>query len=231
VQELTDINDELEAFSYSISHDLRAPLRSMQGFADALLDDQFDRLDSTGKEYAQRVVNSAKYMDALLNDLLDYSRLSREELTREPVDLQKEIAELITQLDSDIKRKHARVELELASATVSAHPVTLRQVLANLVGNALKFVHPDRPPVVRIRSEPRGKSVRIWVEDNGIGIATEHCERIFRLFERLHTPQAYPGTGIGLALVRKGAERMGGGVGVESEPDRGSRFWVELPTT
>lgn len=229
VQELTDINSELEAFSYSISHDLRAPLRSMQGFADALLEEQFDRLDDDGKEYAKRVVNSAKYMDLLLNDLLDYSRLSRAELEREPIDLRKEVTELLEQLDNDLQRSKAQVELEVASAIVIAHPGTLRQVLTNLVGNAIKFVHPERSPVVRIRTEPRPNSVRIWIEDNGIGIAEEHCDRIFRLFERLHTSQAYPGTGIGLALVRKGAERMGGSVGVESEPERGSRFWIELP--
>ncbi len=231
VQELTDINSELEAFSYSISHDLRAPLRSMQGFADALLEEQGERLDDVGREYARRVVNSAKYMDALLNDLLDYSKLSRAELEREPVDLRKEMAELVDQLENDVRKKNAQIELELGSETVSAHPGTLRQILANLVCNALKFVHPERPPVVRIRSEPRNGAVRIWVEDNGIGIAPEHCDRIFRLFERLHTAQSYPGTGIGLALVRKGAERMSGCAGVDSELERGSRFWVELPAT
>ncbi|HTD68308.1 MAG TPA: ATP-binding protein, partial [Candidatus Limnocylindria bacterium] len=229
VQELTDINSELEAFSYSISHDLRAPLRSMQGFADALLEEQFDRLDDSGKEYARRIVNSAKYMDALLNDLLDYSRLSRAELERVPVDLQREMTELLVQLDSDIQDKRAEVKLDLTLTRVLAHPSTVRQILANLVGNALKFSHPERTPAVSIRTEPCQRAVRIWVEDNGIGIAQEHCDRIFGLFERLHSTQAYPGTGIGLALVRKGAERMGGHAGVESEPERGSRFWIELP--
>jgi len=229
VQELTDINSELEAFSYSISHDLRAPLRSMQGFADALLDEQGDQLDHTGKEYAQRIVSSAKYMDALLNDLLDYSRLSRAELERESVDLQTEVAELITQLSCDIQQRHAAVKAEVNGVKVSAHAGTLRQILSNLVCNALKFSHPERPPIVCVRSEKRERAVRIWVEDNGIGIAPEHCDRIFRLFERLHTSQAYPGTGIGLALVRKGAERMGGSAGVESVSEQGSRFWVELP--
>jgi PAS domain S-box-containing protein len=229
VQELTDINSELEAFSYSISHDLRAPLRSMQGFADALLEEYSERLDDIGREYARRVVNSAKYMDALLNDLLDYSRLSRAELELGPVNLRHEISELLEQLENEIKSKNARVELELASETVRAHPATLRQILCNLVGNGLKFTHPERPPIVRIRSEARGRNMRVWVEDNGIGIAGEHCDRIFRLFERLHTAQTYPGTGIGLALVRKGAERMGGSTGVESTLEQGSRFWVELP--
>jgi len=229
VHELTDINSELEAFSYSISHDLRAPLRSMQGFADALLEEQGERLDDTGREYARRVVNSAKYLDALLNDLLDYSKLSRAELERERVDLRKETSELIALLENDVKKRNAQIELEFASEMVSAHPATLRQIMANLVCNALKFVPPERPPVVRIRTERRDGVVRIWVEDNGIGIAPEHCDRIFGLFERLHTVQDYPGTGIGLALVRKGAERMSGCAGVESEPQRGSRFWVELP--
>jgi PAS domain S-box-containing protein len=229
VQELTDINSELEAFSYSISHDLRAPLRSMQGFADALMDEQSDRLDDTGKEYAQRIVSSAKYMDTLLNDLLDYSRLSRADLERESVDLHRELADLIGQLAGDIQQKKAGVKLDVNGVSVAAHAGTLRQVLANLVGNALKFAHPERAPLVCVRSEKKDQTVRIWVEDNGIGIAPEHCDRIFRLFERLHTSQAYPGTGIGLALVRKGAERMGGTAGVESELEKGSRFWVELP--
>jgi PAS domain S-box-containing protein len=229
VQELTDINNELEAFSYSISHDLRAPLRSMQGFADALLEEEAERLSGTGQEYARRVVNSAKYMDALLNDLLDYSRLSRAELDLTAVNLRHEVSELLTLLENEIKRKNAQVELELASEIVSAHPATLRQILSNLICNALKFIHSERPPILRIRSHSTDGNVRIWVEDNGIGIAAEHCDRIFRLFERLHTTEAYPGTGIGLALVRKGAERMGGSAGVESTPEQGSRFWVELP--
>lgn len=229
VNELTDINSELEAFSYSISHDLRAPLRSMQGFADALLDEHGEFLDKTGQEYAQRIVSSAKYMDALLNDLLDYSRLSRAELERQPVELQQELDELFSQLAGDIQARHAAIRVEMDGAVVSAHAGTLRQILANLIGNALKFSHPDRAPALSVRTEKKDGAVRIWVEDNGIGIAPEHCDRIFRLFERLHTSDSYPGTGIGLALVRKGAERMGGSAGVESVPDEGSRFWVELP--
>jgi signal transduction histidine kinase len=112
---------------------------------------------------------------------------------------------------------------------VIGHGPTLAQVLANLVANAIKFVPPERTPDVRIQAEPRDGRVRLWVEDNGIGIALEHHERIFRVFERLHRAAEYPGTGIGLAIVRKAMERMGGGSGLESEPGRGSRFWIELP--
>ena len=113
--------------------------------------------------------------------------------------------------------------------TVIGHGPTFAQVLANLVANAVKFVPPERTPEVRILAEPRDGQVRLWVEDNGIGIAPEHHERIFRVFERLHRAIEYPGTGIGLAIVRKAMERMGGRSGVVSEPGRGSRFWIELP--
>jgi signal transduction histidine kinase len=201
----------------------------MQGFADALLDENYENLDSHGQEYARRIVNSAKYMDTLLNDLLDYSRLSRADLDREPIDLRTQITELLAQIEKDVQEKGAEIELDLEVGSIKAHPATLRQILSNLVCNAMKFVHPDRAPRIIIRSKRRFDAVRLWVEDNGIGIAEEHRERIFGLFERLHSPQTYPGTGIGLAIVRKGAERMGGNAGVESVENEGSRFWVELP--
>jgi signal transduction histidine kinase len=111
---------------------------------------------------------------------------------------------------------------------VLGHPATLSQVLTNLLGNALKFVPADRTPALRVRAENDNGRIRVWVEDNGMGIAAEHQERIFRVFERLHSGDDYPGTGIGLAIVRKAVERMGGAVGVESTPGQGSRFWVEL---
>ena len=112
---------------------------------------------------------------------------------------------------------------------VQANPTVLRQIVTNLLSNAVKFVPQDRAPDIKVWSELRGDYVRFWVEDNGIGIAPEHQSQIFDVFQRLHGPQAFPGTGIGLAIVRKGAERMGGRCGVISEPGQGSRFWVELP--
>jgi len=238
--ELEGRNEELEAFGYTISHDLRAPLRAMFGFSQALLEDYGDRLDAKGREYAERVVTGAQAMDQLIRDLLAYSRVSRAELQLGRVDLSRVLREATTQLQVEVRSRGARVRVEEPLPAVLGHEATLGQVVANLMSNGIKFVPPDRTPELRIRAEllggkrggeraGDGPHLRLWVEDNGIGIATEHHERIFRVFERLHSTEAYPGTGIGLAIVRKGMERMGGRAGVESRPGEGSRFWIELP--
>jgi PAS domain S-box-containing protein len=220
---------ELEAFAYSVSHDLRAPLRAMQGFALALLEDYAERLDHIGRNYAQRIVAAAQRMDALIHDLLDYSRLSRSEMQLQPVNLQEVIDEVLKQLEAEIQEREAQVSVEEPLPQVMGHYATLLQAMENLLTNAVKFVASGVQPQVRVWAEEHSRWVRLWVEDNGIGIAPEHRERIFRVFERLHGVETYPGTGIGLAIVRKGIERMGGRVGVESAPGQGSRFWVELP--
>lgn len=228
VCELTQINKELEAFSYSISHDLRAPLRSMQGFAQALTDEE--KLSDSGKDYAARIGNSARYMDRLIHDLLEYSLLARNEVTKIPVNVESLLSEVLMQVDQQMKEKKGTCKVVSSLEPVLANPSTLSQVLLNLISNALKFVAPATKPKIEISSEKRGDFVRIWVKDNGIGIAPQYQERIFGLFERLHTAQTYPGTGIGLAIVRKGIERMGGRVGLESTPGKGTQFWLELPT-
>ena len=225
---LEERNEELEAFGYSISHDLRAPLRAMQGFSQALLEDCGDRLDAMGREYAERIVAGAKRMDELIRDLLAYSRVSRAELKLVRVPLTPVAQSALAELSGALRARHASVQVDEPLPAVMGHPATLSQVLTNLLGNGLKFVPPDRTPALRVRAEPRDGLVRVWVEDNGIGIAPEHQVRIFRVFERLHSSDDYPGTGIGLAIVRKAVERMGGQVGVESNLGHGSRFWVEL---
>ncbi len=228
VAALTAANHELEAFNYSIAHDLRTPLRSMSGFARALIEDETANLTSLGMEYATRIARSAKYMDTLLLDLLAYSRLAREDMTLVQVSLDDPVHELLSVLDQEIRDRHVQVEVASPLGDATAHLPTLKQILSNLVGNSLKFVATDRPPRLRIYTAHRPGFVRLWVEDNGIGIPPQYHDKIFGLFQRLHDNQAYPGTGIGLALVRKGAERMGGATGVESEPGQGSRFWVDL---
>jgi len=227
--ELQETMQELEAFSYTVSHDLRAPLRAMQGFAQALLEDYSPSLDATARDYATRVVDASHRMDDLIQDLLAYGRLSREQLSLASVDLDTVAAEVIREVEHDVQQRGGRIDVAAPLGEVIGNGRILQQILANLVGNAVKFVPQGVPPHVRISAEARDGRRRVWVEDNGIGIAPEHRERIFRVFERLHGGETYPGTGIGLAIVRRGAERMDGTAGVESTPGQGSRFWIELP--
>ena len=228
VSALDAVNRELDAFSYSISHDLRAPLRAMQGFSEALLEDYGDRLDATGHDYARRIVGASRQMDALIQDLLAYSRLVRTEIALDPVSLETVVDEACGPLEREVKERGGEIAVERPLGRVLAHRAVLGQIVDNLLTNALKFTRPEASPRVRIHAERAPGRVRLWVEDNGIGIAAEHRERIFRAFERLHGLQQYPGTGIGLAIVQKGALRLGGQAGVESEPGTGSRFWVDL---
>jgi signal transduction histidine kinase len=225
--ELTATNKQLEAFIYSIAHDLRAPLRAMQGFSTMLVKKAGAALDETGKDYANRINNSAQFMDAMLMDLLAFSRVSQQTIELTPVSLKTVVESVLSRLQKEIREKNGRVECSDPWPAVLAHEPTLAQVLFNLVSNALKFVTKDVPPVVRLRAEDQPGFIRIWVEDNGPGIAPGHQSQIFRLFTRLDG-EKYAGTGIGLAIVQKGVERMGGRVGVESPVGQGSRFWFEL---
>ena len=225
---LTDINKQLEAFSYTVSHDLRAPLRAQQGFATALLDEYGQVLGETGRDYAQRIHQAATRLQELVDDLLAYSRVSRADLLLVDVDLRREVRLVHEEMTFEIQKANARVHIDEFFFHVRAHEVTLRTAITNLLSNALKFTKPGVPPELRITAEERDKWVRLWVEDNGIGIAPEHQQQIFGVFHRLHKAGKYPGTGVGLAIVHKGIERLGGRVGVESEEGKGSRFWIEL---
>lgn len=226
--QLEAANKELESFAYSVSHDLRAPLRAMEGFANALLEDYADRLDETGRDYARRVVAAAEHMDTLIQDLLSYSRLSRTELKPAAVELDSVLGEVMHQFGPDIQKTGARIRIERPLPAVMGDHATLVNVLSNLFSNAIKFVEPGVKPLINVRAEETDTRVRLWVEDAGIGIAPEYHDRIFRIFERLQGVEKYPGTGIGLAIVKKGLERMGGQVGVDSAPGRGSKFWIDL---
>ena len=226
---LQETNAELDAFAYSVAHDLRAPLRAMQGFAQALREDYGDVLDATGSDYADRIVRAAVRMDGLIQDLLMYSRLSREEMKLSRVELAPVIDEALSLLRSDIEARGAQITVARALPAVIGHASTLVHVLQNLIGNAIKFVEADRRPEIGIAAVVTDGVVRISVQDNGIGISPEHYERVFGMLERLHGQDAFPGTGIGLAIVRKGAERMRGNVRVGSGPLGGSVFTVELP--
>ena len=246
--QLTATNSQLEAFVYSVAHDLRAPLRAMQGFSSILVQEAGEALSETGQDYARRISKSAHFMDAMLIDMLAFSRISQQRLELLPVSLETVIKSVLSRLEPDTQEMHAGVDAPGPWPIVLGHKGVLEQILFNLVSNALKFVYPGTPPQIRLwaeitqtpqsttagsegtrRPDPSGNSqlVRVWVEDNGIGIALAHQPKIFRLFNRLHGDK-YEGTGIGLAIVQKGAERMGGKVGVQSTPGHGSRFWLDL---
>jgi PAS domain S-box-containing protein len=227
--ELTRTNEQLEAFVYSIAHDLRAPLRAMQGFSAMLVEEDGASLSEKGRDFANRINSSARFMDALLIDLLAFSRITQERLELTSLQLGPLVASVLSRLQSEIQERNGHVENAGPWPAVLAHEPTVAQVLVNLLDNALKFVPPDVRPIVRVRTDeqPSGNWVRVWVEDNGIGIAPDHQDQVFRLFTRLHG-EKHPGTGIGLAIVQKGVERMGGRAGVESTPGQGSCFWFEL---
>lgn len=227
--ELQERNADLEAFAYSLAHDLRAPLRAMEGFSHALREDYGSQLDETGLHYTTVIAEAAATMGRMIHDLLAYSRLAREELPLGRLDMPPIVRQAAEQVAADVADRGAQVTIDAELPDIVGHSSTLVQVFANLIANGVKFVPTGRTPTVHVRAERGGDSVRIWVEDNGIGILPEHRERIFGVFERLHRVEEFPGTGIGLAIVKKGVERMGGKVGVDSKPGEGSRFWVELP--
>lgn len=228
-KKLEETVSDLEAFSYSISHDLRAPLRSMEGYAAALTERYSDRLDQEGRRYLERISAGAARLDILVQDVLAYSRVAKGDIRLENVDVNQVVRDVI-ETYPQLKEKES-IHVPSPLPLVRAHPAYLTQCVANLLGNAVKFVRPGIPPHVIVRAESEGDphTVRIWFEDNGIGIAPEHFKQIFEIFGRVHPAKAYEGTGIGLAIVRKAAERMGGAVGLTSELGKGTRFWLSLP--
>jgi signal transduction histidine kinase len=225
---LREANAELTAFAHTVAHDLRAPLRNVYGFASALLEDEAPRLSEDGKFYLQRMGNAAARMDQLITDLLEYSRLARAEIRLEPVAGDRVVSQVLADLGDEIARANADVQVAKPLPLMMAHRSTLVQVLVNLVGNALKFMPAGVLPRITISAARAGEWVEVVVADNGIGIAAEHQGRVFEVFERLHGQERYPGTGIGLAIVRKGVERMGGTVRLESRVGAGSRFIIRL---
>jgi PAS domain S-box-containing protein len=218
---------QMEEFSYTVSHDLRAPLRAMQTYSEALIEDYSDRLDEAGRRYLKRIAANSRRLDKMVLDLLTYSRINRAELKMAPVPLDR-LAREIVETYPGMQAADADVVIEPLGSVIGHEP-SLVQAVANLLTNAVKFVAPGVRPQVRVWAEAKGLRRRIWFEDNGIGIPLAVQPRLFQMFERVNPSADYEGNGVGLAIVRKALQRMGGEAGLESAGEAGSRFWIELP--
>jgi PAS domain S-box-containing protein len=224
-EQLRDTIADLEHFSYSITHDMRAPLRAMQGFAHILNVEIGLQLNDQQRDFLRRIIVSAERMDALIRDALNYSKIIREQLDLKAIEPARLLHDMLESYP-EFQPPRVQVEIQDNIPAVMANEATLTQCFSNLLDNAAKFVAPGVTPRVRISGETVDGFVRLWFEDNGIGIAPEHRDRIFKMFQRID--HSREGTGIGLAIVRKVVERLGGHVGVESAPGQGSRFWLDL---
>jgi PAS domain S-box-containing protein len=225
---LRDAINQMEQFSYTVSHDLRAPLRAMQGYSNALIEDFASEMGDEARSYLHRIADNATRLEKMISDILTFTRVSRDSPLLTRVSLLKLVQDVIEHYPG-LKSPQAEIEVEVdANHEVLAHESGLMQALSNLLGNAVKFMEPGVIPKIRVRSEVRGPDIRLWVEDNGIGISPEYQNRLFGMFERVLPDEQYEGTGVGLAITRKVIERMGGQAGMESDGHSGSKFWIQL---
>jgi PAS domain S-box-containing protein len=225
---LNDRNAELQDFCYSVAHDLRAPLRSIQAMSQVVIEDYGDILDEKGKEHLRRIVKAGGQLDQLTIDLLEYTRFSREEITLSTISLKKVVEEVRANLSETIANKRATFTVREPLPSAFGQHAYAVQIVSNFVCNSLKFVPAGRQPIIDVWSEIKDQRVRLYFKDNGIGISPEYQEKIFVLFERLNAHGEYEGTGAGLTIARKAAHRMKGEIGIKSEAGQGSVFWLEL---
>lgn len=227
--ELAAAIKELETFAYTVSHDLKAPLRGIDGYSRLMLESHLGQLDDEGRLFLGNVRQGVAQMNQLIDDLLAYSRMERRHLTNTEIDLARQLAGVLAERQGELDAGAVQVSLDLAATTACADPDGLRIVLRNLLDNAIKFSRDSRPPVIEIKSSATPGSTILTIRDNGIGFDMQFRQRIFEIFQRLQRAEDYPGTGVGLAIVYKTMQRMGGRVWVESAPGQGATFFLELP--
>ncbi len=226
--ELQEKNEELKSFTYTVSHDLRAPLRAIQGFGTILLGEKTEVLDEDSIDLIKRMTRAAEWMDKLIQDLLNYSKLSTDDVKLKPCGIQETVDVVLKQMEKKIKEQNAMINVKMPLHEVMATNTLLEQIVFNIISNAIKFVPQGRNPKINIWSESSCDNVKLYIEDNGIGIEEEDRVKIFEMFNRLHGVESYPGTGVGLAIVKKAIEKLDGKYGFSSTPERGSTFWIEL---
>ena len=226
--QLEEANKELEDFVYSVSHDLRAPLRSISGFAEIIERRHKASLNEEGRHYFDNIVTASKQMGDLIDDLLKFSRLGRKAIKPDAILLDDIIPSAIETLADTIKKTKARISFPEQMPVIRGDVTLAKHIFINLLENAIKYHNPGVPPLIDIGYEIDDHHVTVSISDNGIGIASEYHEKIFNIFQRLHSQSDYPGTGIGLAAVKKAVQMMGGRVWVESEPGKGSTFKIRV---
>jgi light-regulated signal transduction histidine kinase (bacteriophytochrome) len=227
-EELARSNRELENFASVVAHDLRSPLLTISGFCQILQEEFSGHLEPQAEMYLSRIIEAVARMSQLINDLLNYARVGRREEPHTLVDLGDVLSQVQANLAGPIHDAQATLVVAEPLPLVQGNPTLLVQLLQNLVGNAIKFRRAE-PPIIRITAQREDGRWRLAVADNGIGIHSEHFDKLFQVFHRLHRQEQYPGTGIGLALCKKIVEHHGGRIWLESEPDRGTTFYFTLP--
>lgn len=226
--ELAAANRELEGFTFAASHDLKGPLSRLESFSRLLESRYRDRLEGDGLLFIDFIRQNALRLNQLVDDLLSHARVAQQELGLQPIDVRETVNAIVREQAEGIRKHGAQVHLEVPPVAVLADPHLLQQVLVNLLENALKYSAHSSPPVIEIGGDSTNGRCRLWVRDNGIGFDMKYRERIFEIFRRLHAYNEIPGNGVGLALVRRAMERMGGNVWAESEPGQGAAFFLEL---
>jgi len=226
--ELTALNQSLESFVYSVSHDLKTPLRGIEGYSRLLQQDYGAILDGEGNLFLSNIREGINRMNDLIDDLLAYSRMNRRKLDAEQVNVNLLVDNIVTERKEDITKRGVIIEINLPPLTICADADGLALVLRNLVQNALKFSQHNPAPHIEIGATQDENTVTLWIKDNGIGFDMKYVERIFEIFQRLHRLEDYPGTGIGLALVKTAMQRMNGKVWAESESGHGATFFLSL---
>ncbi len=224
-------NKELETFTYSVSHDLKAPLRGIDGYSRILLIEYLDKLDADGQHYLKSIRRSTQQMNDLITDLLAYYRIEKGNLTMEPLNPTGLVEAVLNERQQDIEARRVQIRVDLPCGRVFAEREGLILALRNLLDNALKFTSHQPLPHIEFAGEKRGDNgCLLWVRDNGSGFDMAYQDKVFEIFHRLNRAEDYPGTGIGLALVRKAMERIGGRVWAESWPGQGATFYLEIPS-
>jgi len=226
--ELEAKNRELETFSYSVSHDLKAPLRGIDGYSLLLSEDYSEMLDQQGRLFLENIRYGINRMNQLIDDLLAYSRLERRAITRTPIYLRQMIQNIASEWINDPQIR-AKFSFDINCQYIMTDSESLTQALRNLIDNAIKFTRDVQEPRIEIGGSENRDNCVLWVQDNGIGFDMQYADRIFEIFQRLNRDEEYPGTGIGLALVRKAMERIGGRAWTESAPGQGATFYLEIP--